>query len=89
MVKYVFSPYILRNCQEWFIYFKNGKKKLHKLLFIKNDPFRLFFATSANKIIISGPHYLNFSPTFCEADKNGSYTLKNYEIFWTFFLLIL
>jgi hypothetical protein len=55
-VKYIFSPYILRNCQEWSIHFKNGKKNPISFSVIKNGPFRLFV----------DPTILILVPIFCE-----------------------
>jgi hypothetical protein len=55
---------------------KTIKRNIINFPVIKNGPFRLFFST-ANKMIISGSHYLNFIVhTFCEKGKNDPYILK-------------
>jgi hypothetical protein len=36
----------------------------------------MFLSISTNIMIISGPHYLNFSPAFCKISKNVPYILR-------------
>jgi hypothetical protein len=56
---------------------KNGKKNSINFSVIKNGQFLLFFSTSPNRIIISGPHYLNFNLYILRNRKEWSLYFKN------------
>jgi hypothetical protein len=67
------------NTKEWSIYLKNSKKKSDKFLCYKNWLFHLFFFTSANRMIISEFHHLNFSLNILRNKKKWSLYFKKGE----------
>jgi hypothetical protein len=68
--------------------FKMVKKNPIRFLVLKNGPFRLFFQDQLAKYLFVDPAILILAHIFCKIGKNGLYILKNYELFFYFFLKI-